>query len=279
MLTPLLAKCRALWPDAELAMTCPPPFVGLYATAALRRARAALRSGRRRVAGRPAPRTPRSTWRSSPATTACSGSRVRSARAGSSPSPATPRAGRTGPSTSCAPYPDVPMAWGDLCAHLVDGPAPAPFATGDWPQPPVASFRRPRRPYVVLHVGASSPLKQWPVARWRVLGQRLADARLRGRALGRPRRGRAARPHRPFGPVAALRRHAVARRTVAPPRRCRAAGEPGHRHRPSRAHRRRAGGRAVRTRVGAGLRRRRLLAQEPVHGADRSPIFPAATSG
>ena len=33
MLTPLLAKCRALWPDAELVMTCPPPFVGLYATA------------------------------------------------------------------------------------------------------------------------------------------------------------------------------------------------------------------------------------------------------
>src|SRR3954466_14845680 len=31
MLTPLIAKCRARWPDAEIVMTCPVAYAGLYA--------------------------------------------------------------------------------------------------------------------------------------------------------------------------------------------------------------------------------------------------------
>lgn len=175
MLTPLLAKCRVLWPDAELAMTCPPPFVGLYATAPCGvrvlpydPADVASLGGLRReppfdlalVTG-----DNRLQWLAR-----ALGARWIVAFAGDAPR------WKDWPGDELRPYPDVPMAWGDLCAHLVDGPAPAPFATGDWPPPPVASFRRPRRPYVVLHVGASSPLKQWPSRRWRKLGQRLADA-------------------------------------------------------------------------------------------------------
>src|SRR6185369_9959713 len=45
---------------------------------------------------------------------------------------------------------------------------------GDWPAPAANEFAMPRRPYVVLHVGASTPLKQWPAVRWRALGEKLA---------------------------------------------------------------------------------------------------------
>jgi hypothetical protein len=31
MLTPLIAKCRVRWPDAEIVMTCAVPYAGLYA--------------------------------------------------------------------------------------------------------------------------------------------------------------------------------------------------------------------------------------------------------
>ncbi|MEO8849628.1 MAG: glycosyltransferase family 9 protein [Casimicrobiaceae bacterium] len=70
------------------------------------------------------------------------------------------------------PYRATPAAWGDMCADLVQGPAPAPYAMAQWPAPPHASFDLPRAPYAVLHVGASSPLKLWApervakIARW-----------------------------------------------------------------------------------------------------------------
>src|SRR5207302_1772315 len=31
MLTPLIAKCRERWPEAEIVLTCDVPYVGLYA--------------------------------------------------------------------------------------------------------------------------------------------------------------------------------------------------------------------------------------------------------
>ncbi len=75
------------------------------------------------------------------------------------------------------PYPDAPGAWADIAAtHLCDdgvAPEPAPFAAGEWPAPP-GGAERPMRPYAVLHVGASTPLKQWPAARWRSVADGLA---------------------------------------------------------------------------------------------------------
>jgi len=70
-------------------------------------------------------------------------------------------------------YPDTPAAWGDLVAGLVDGPAPAPYRVADWPAPPAAAVAAPKAPYCVLHVGASTVLKQWPAPRWRELALRL----------------------------------------------------------------------------------------------------------
>ena len=66
MLTPLIAKCRARWPDAEIVMTCPVPYASCSTRRALRRARAALRSARCRDADRRCSRSAASISRSSP---------------------------------------------------------------------------------------------------------------------------------------------------------------------------------------------------------------------
>jgi ADP-heptose:LPS heptosyltransferase len=71
-------------------------------------------------------------------------------------------------------YPNVPTAWGDLVAGLVDGEAPAPYRSDAWPAPDPGDFAPPTAPYCVLHAGASTPLKQWPARRWRELGEWLA---------------------------------------------------------------------------------------------------------
>src|SRR5439155_27231055 len=49
------------------------------------------------------------------------------------------------------------------------GPAPSPFRGGDWPAPPFGPFERPSARYVVLHVGAGSPLRLSRPERWRTL--------------------------------------------------------------------------------------------------------------
>lgn len=175
MVTPLLAKCRALWPQAEIIMTCPVPWAGLYAT---------MPYGVEAIAYDPAdpatlgpllkrrgfdlaliPGDNRLQWLAR-----ALGARWIVAFAGDSP------AWKDWPGDELRAYPDIAMAWGDICALLVDGPAPAPFVRADWPQPPVAIFRQPPRPYVVLHIGASTPLKQWSPRRWRAIGKQLADA-------------------------------------------------------------------------------------------------------
>ena len=70
------------------------------------------------------------------------------------------------PIDALVPYPHIPAAWGDMVATLADGPAPAPFDPCQWEAPPAAPFKRPQEPYAVLHVGASTPLKEWPAERW-----------------------------------------------------------------------------------------------------------------
>ncbi|HET7730242.1 MAG TPA: glycosyltransferase family 9 protein [Usitatibacter sp.] len=72
------------------------------------------------------------------------------------------------------PYPDHPAAWGDMAAELVDGREPPPFRREDWPAPQAEAFEPPAGRYAVLHVGASTPLKQWPAERWRELAENLA---------------------------------------------------------------------------------------------------------
>ena len=71
-------------------------------------------------------------------------------------------------------YSAQPAAWGDMVAALADGPPPAPYARGQWMAPDARPFERPRAPYAVLHVGASTPLKHWLPERWNALARALA---------------------------------------------------------------------------------------------------------
>jgi ADP-heptose:LPS heptosyltransferase len=72
------------------------------------------------------------------------------------------------------PFPDAPDTWGEMAADLIPGPDAAAFRVGDWPAPPHAEFERPRAPYAVLHLGASTPLKLWPPQRWAALAAALS---------------------------------------------------------------------------------------------------------
>lgn len=173
MLTTLLAKLRAAHPAATIAMTCPEPFVELYSgrpygVEALpfdpRRAetvRAVLASGPYDIAFVPGDN--RHAWLALAA-----GSRWIVAHAGDVP------AWKNWPVDEAAEYPEIPMAWSDMAAQLAEGPAPAPYRPAAWPMPAARPFVLPQRPYVVLHPGASTPLKHWPAERWAQLADWIA---------------------------------------------------------------------------------------------------------
>ena len=66
-------------------------------------------------------------------------------------------------------YSEQPAAFCDTAASLARGPAPPPYACGDWPPPGDEDAPRIATGYAVLHVGASTPLKRWAPSRWRSL--------------------------------------------------------------------------------------------------------------
>lgn len=72
-------------------------------------------------------------------------------------------------------FPAQPTNLAEIFASLA-GPEPAAlrYRRGDWPAPACSDFSRPTKPYCVLHVGARSPLRHWPAARWRALAERLS---------------------------------------------------------------------------------------------------------
>ncbi len=178
MLTPLLAKCRERWPSADIVMTCMPAYCGLYAMCpygvrvlpydprdvrSLQRLRAeaafdlalipgdnryswlARALGARWVVGFSGADAPYKDW----------------------------------PVDELRSYPDVPTAWADLVAGLIDGPAPSRYRPTDWPAPPAVAFEATTEPYCVIHAGASSVLKRWPADRWAEVARRLGSLGLR----------------------------------------------------------------------------------------------------
>ena len=166
MLTPLVSKLRARYPDAEIVMTVPRAIAPLYSAhpygvRALawdpRHANEALFAEGRFdlafVAG-----DNRYAWLAG-----AMHSRWIVAFAGD------PNEHKNWPIDELRRYPDRPAAWGDMVATLVDGSAPPPFAPGDWAAPAAKPFAAPTHPYAVLHVGASTPLKLWPADRWAAL--------------------------------------------------------------------------------------------------------------
>jgi len=164
MLTPLIKKLRTTHPDADIAMTLPRAIAPLYAARpyglrplafdARARATALFREPPFDLALVPGDN--RYAWLA-----AAMRSRWIIAFAGDRPAVKSWQVDRL------VPYPEVPGAWGDLVAKLVDGPAPTPYRVAEWRAPPHSKFELPTKPYAVLHVGASSPLKLWAAPRWR----------------------------------------------------------------------------------------------------------------
>lgn len=172
MLTPLLAKLRYCYPRADIAMTVPRATAPLYAGRPY---------GVRALAWDPrsvtsslfaelpfdlafVPGDTRYAWLA-----AAMRARWIVAHDGDSP------ARKNWPVDRLVPFPVTPGTWGDLVAQLVDGPEPPGYSRADWPAPPLVQFARPAGRYAVLHVGASSPLKQWAPERWSAIAALLEE--------------------------------------------------------------------------------------------------------
>lgn len=173
MLAPLLAKLRALHPSAQIVMTSPRAWAPLFAGRPWDVTAVPFDPRRpetlRQLAREPGfdlalvPGDNRFSW-----TAQALGARWIVAFEGDRP------AYKSWPVDERRPWPDAPMALGDLFATLVEGPAPPPFEPSRWPAPPHRAFSPPQDPFAVLHVGASSPLKLWPAAHWQALARALS---------------------------------------------------------------------------------------------------------
>lgn len=173
MLTPLLAKLREQYPQAEIIMAAPKAVTALYegrpyGVRALPYDPHDLQTWHalRKEAGFDLALVPgdnRYSWLAK-----ALGARHIVAFAGDRP------AYKNWPVNRLVPYPNQPAAWGDMVAGLVPGPAPTPYQASDWPDPACTDFERPTTPYCVLHVGASSPLRLWEPEKWRALADALA---------------------------------------------------------------------------------------------------------
>ena len=170
MLTPLVKKVRARYPDADIAMTVADAIAPLYATRPY--GVRALPFDPRRPPGALfdeaafdlalVPGDNRYAW-------LAAAMRARHIVAFDGDRPAA----KSWHVDRLLPYPARPAAWGDLVAQLIDGEPPAPFRTDEWHAPPFGDFEVPDVPYAVLHIGASSPLKQWLPERWRAIARDL----------------------------------------------------------------------------------------------------------
>jgi ADP-heptose:LPS heptosyltransferase len=175
LLTPLLAKLRTQYPQAQIVLACPKAIVPLYEGRPfgvsvlpfdprdLATVNALLRSGPFDlgfVLG-----DNRHSWLALAA-----GCRWIVAHAGDVP------AWKNWPVNQSVPYPATPAAWADLATELIDGPPPRLYRPTDWPAPrhaPLPDAHLLTHPYVVLHPGASTQVKRWPDARWRELARRV----------------------------------------------------------------------------------------------------------
>lgn len=76
-------------------------------------------------------------------------------------------------------FPAEPAALADMFVLLVgrddDRLRELRYRQGDWPAPRFEPFETPASPYAVLHVGAGSPLRLWEPRKWRAIAQTLAD--------------------------------------------------------------------------------------------------------
>jgi ADP-heptose:LPS heptosyltransferase len=172
MLTPLIAKLRERYPAAEVVMVAPTAIAPLYEKRPydviawpFDPHQPATVSAMFKQPGFDLAFVPgdnRHAWLA-----AALGARWIVAHAGDRP------AYKNWPVDELVPYPSSPAAWGDMVAALVDGPPPTSYRPSDWPAPSFKPFDLPPKPYAVLHIGTSTPLKQWEPEKWRVVTKAL----------------------------------------------------------------------------------------------------------
>jgi len=172
MLTALLAKLRARYPQAEITMTVARPFCALYEGRPygvtvlpfdprdFATFRALLALPRFDLAILPADN--RWSWLAR-----AIGARWIVGLAGDRP------AHKNWPVDELVAYSAKPTAFVETAAELVPGAAPSPYDPSQWHAPVRPAAPRIEGDYAVLHVGASSPLKWWPGDRWRGLAEAL----------------------------------------------------------------------------------------------------------
>jgi ADP-heptose:LPS heptosyltransferase len=171
MLTPLFAKLREHHPQAEIVTTVAAPIAPLYATRpyGVRAIGWSPRALPRELFAEPpfdlalVPGDNRYAWLAR----AMQARWIVAFAGDTSPT-------KNWPVDELVAYPDAPAAWGDIVAAMIDGPPPASFEPRHWQAPPADPFDLPPGAYAVLHVGASSPLKQWAADRWAALAAALA---------------------------------------------------------------------------------------------------------
>lgn len=172
LLTPLLAKLRLRYPTAQIVLTVPPAIAPLYQTRPYdvqaevydpsdAKTLLALRSG---IGFDLAivPADSRYSWLA-----LALGAKWIVAFAGDRP------AYKSWPMDEAVAVPEVPVAWGDMVAGLVEGPEPTPYVSQQWHGPSCTVVNAPKVPYCVLHVGARNPLRYWPATRWAELAELL----------------------------------------------------------------------------------------------------------
>jgi ADP-heptose:LPS heptosyltransferase len=173
LMTALVARIRERWPGAEIFMTMSPAFVALYqkrpyGLIALpydprdaRTVRDLLRHGPFDLALIPGDN--RDSWLAM-----ALGAKWIVAFAGDRP------ATKNWLVDEFVRYGESPATWADMLTALVGGGAPAAYRPADWPSPDAAPFELPRRPYVVLHIGAGNTLRLWQPEKWRALAAELS---------------------------------------------------------------------------------------------------------
>lgn len=172
MLTPLLAALRAHYPKARLVMSCAPAFLPLYE-------------------GRPYgvhavafnPRDPRSLARlqeQGPYDLALVPAESRHGWLARAAGARWVRGFRGGPwyyrlaLDEDRGLPDKLEPLADIMALLGQHP-PGRFDPIEWAPPGPGTLEPPTAPYVVLHLGAGSPLKYWPPQSWRSVAMALHE--------------------------------------------------------------------------------------------------------
>jgi ADP-heptose:LPS heptosyltransferase len=174
MTTPLIAKLREQYPDAEIVMAMPSAAVPLYQGRPYGVSALPFSPKRRETIAPIAAAGPfdlaflpgdnRFSWLA----------RAVSARwivAWNADTPAY----KNWPVDERVAWPATPGALGDLWAAMQPGASPAPFDPSKWPAPAHKPFDLLKGRFAVFHVGASNEKKLWPATHWQTLAREVGQ--------------------------------------------------------------------------------------------------------